>query len=343
MGCTNSVADTSAFVYIHGDNIIYALVYVDDIIITGSSTSLVMGFIHVLATRFSLKEPTDLVYFLGVEATRTTSGLHLMQRKYIIDLLTKTKMLDAKPVTTPMAVSPKLTLKSGSSIADPREYRTIIGSLQYLSFTRPDIAYSVNRLSQFMHCPTDEHWQAAKRVLRYLAGKISHGVMLRRNTPLSLQAFSDADWTGDSDDFVSTNAFILYLGSTPIAWSSKKQSGVARSSTEAEYRAVANTAAELKWRGSLLRELGITLTHPPAVFCDNVGATYLSVNPVFHSLMKHLTLDFHFVRENVRSGSLRVTHVSTKDQLADALTKPLSRARFHDLINKIGVVSLPPS
>lgn len=343
MGCTDSVADTSVFVYINGSHIVYILVYVDDIIITGSSNALVNGVIHVLATRFSLKEPNDLHYFLGVEATRTSSGLHLMQRKYIIDLLTKTKMLDVKPVTTPMAASPKLTLQSGNPITDPRDFRMIVGSLQYLSITRPDIAYSVNRLSQFMHCPTEDHLQAAKRVLRYLAGTLSHGILLRKNTPLSLHAYSDADCAGDVDDYISTNAFILYLGSTPIAWSSKKQTSVTRSSTEAEYRAVAYTAAEMKWVCSLLTELGVTLTHPPVVFCDNVGATYLSANPVFHSRMKHLALDFHFVRENVRSGALRVTHVSTKDQLADALTKPLPRARFTELMNKIRVVSLPPS
>lgn len=156
-GCINSVADTSVFVYIKGAHIVYILVYVDDIIITGSSSLIVDGVIHVLATRFSLKEPTDLHYFLGVEATRTSAGLHLMQRKYIIDLLTKTKMLDAKPVLTPMSVSPKLTLKSGTVMADPSEFRMLVGSLQYLSITRPDIAYGVNRLSQFMHQPTDEH------------------------------------------------------------------------------------------------------------------------------------------------------------------------------------------
>ena len=343
MGCTNSVADTSAFVYIHGTQIVYILVYVDDIIITGSSTSLVDACIRVLASRFSLKEPSDISYFLGVEVTRTPAGLHLMQRKYIIDLLTKTKMLDAKPVATPMPISPKLTITSGQPMQDPREFRMIMGSLQYLSFTRPDIAYSVNKLSQFMHCPTDEHWQAVKRVLRYLAGTLSHGILFRRDTPLSLHAYSDADWAGDTDDFISTNAFILYIGATPIAWSSKKQTGVARSSTEAEYRVVANTAAELRWVCSLLTELGVTLTQPPVVFCDNVGATYLSANPVFHSRMKHLALDFHFVRENVRSGALRVTHVSTKDQLADVLTKPLPRPHFTELIRKIGVVSLPPS
>ncbi|CAA7053046.1 unnamed protein product [Microthlaspi erraticum] len=343
MGCINSVADTSVFAYISGDQVVYALVYVDDIIVTGSSLSLVSAFINALGAQFSLNDPVDLTYFLGIEVTRTTTGMHLMQRKYIIDLLTKVNMLDAKPVATPMTPHPKLSLQSGHPIDNPTEFRTVVGSLQYLAFTRPDIAYSVNRLSQFMHRPTDLHWQAAKRILRYLAGTLSHGILLKPNTPLHLHAYSDADWAGDTDDFVSTNAYILYLGSTPICWSSKKQKGVARSSTEAEYRSVANTAAEIRWVCSLLTELGVQLPSTPVIYCDNVGATYLSANPVFHSRMKHLALDFHFVRENVQSGALRVAFVSTKDQLADALTKPLPRPRFLDLMSKIGVRELPPS
>lgn len=229
MGCHNSLADTSVFIYINGANIVYILVYVDDIILTGSSGALLDGVIRVLSARFSLKDPTDLRYFLGIEATRTHHGLHLMQRKYIQDLLAKTKMLDAKTVSTPMATSPKLRLLSGTPLVDPREYRMVVGSLQYLAFTRPDIAYSVNKLSQFMHRPTDDHWQAAKRVLRYLAGTESHGIFLSTKSPLTLHAYSDADWAGDVYNFVSTNAYILYLGTTPVAWTSKKQTGVARS------------------------------------------------------------------------------------------------------------------
>lgn len=132
---------------------------------------------------------------------------------------------------------PKLSLHSGIPLDNPKEYRMVIGSLQYLSYTRPDIVYSVNRLSHFMHRPTDIHWQAAKRILRYLAGTLSHGIFISKSSPLHLHAFSDADWAGDTDDFVSTNAYVVYMGRTPIAWSSKKQSGVARSSTEAEYYA----------------------------------------------------------------------------------------------------------
>lgn len=194
-----------------------------------------------------------------------------------------------------------------------------------------------------MHQPTSDHWQAAKRVLRFLTGTISHGLFFSRNNPISLHAFSDADWAGDTDDFVSTNAYIIYLGKHPISWSSKKQKGVARSSTEAEYRSVANTSAETIWICSLLVELGIKISAPPVIYCDNVGATYICANPIFHSRMKHVALDYHFMRNQITSGSLRVVHVSTKDQLADALTKPLSRSPFRTQSDKIGVAKTPPS
>ncbi|KAL9840179.1 putative RNA-directed DNA polymerase [Arabidopsis thaliana] len=341
-GFTNSLADTSLFIYKRANSYLYVLVYVDDIIITGDA-SLVKNFNVSLADRFSLKDLGALRYFLGIEATRTKKGLHLMQRKYITDLLAKTHMLDAKPISTPMATTPKLSLHSGTILDDAKEYRMIIGSLQYLSFTRPDIAFVVNRLSQFMHKPTDEHWQAAKRVLRYLAGTKSHGIFLRSDAPLTVHSFSDADWAGDLGDGLSTNAYIVYFGGSPISWSSKKQRSVSRSSTEAEYRAVANTASELQWICSLLSEMGISLPVAPVVYCDNMGATYLCANPVFHSKMKHVALDYHFVRGNIQTGALRVSHVSTKDQLADALTKPLHRPRFQELNYKIGVKELPPS
>ena len=342
-GFRNSVADTSLFVYTQNCHHVYVLVYVDDILVTGSSITLVNKIIATLASRFSIKDLGNLFYFLGIEATRTKQGLHLMQRKYIHDLLTKLNMFGAKPVSTPLATHPKLTLKSGQPLQNPSEYRKVVGSLQYLAFTRPDIAFAVNKLSQFMHQPTDEHWQATKRVLRYLAGTMSHGIFLRKSSPLNLHAYSDADWAGDPDDYVSTNAYILYIGSSPISWSAKKQSTVARSSTEAEYRAVANTASELRWVCSLLTELGIPLPTVPVIYCDNVGATYLCANPVFHTRMKHVALDYHFIRANVQSGALRVSHVSTKDQLADALTKSLPRQRFQELFSKIGVTQVPPS
>ena len=139
------------------------------------------------------------------------------------------------------------------------------------------------------------------------------------------------------------NGYIVYYSSHLLVWTSKKPKSVARSSTEAEYRAVANTTGELRWICSLLTEVGVTLTSPPTVYCDNIGASILCANPVFHSRMKHIAIDYHFVQNQVQKGALRVAHVNTRDQLADALTKPLTRARFMELQNKIGVSSPAPS
>ncbi|CAA7019426.1 unnamed protein product [Microthlaspi erraticum] len=342
-GFTNSLADASLFIKHCGNTLTYVLVYVDDILVTGNNQQDIQLVLNAFADRFSIKDPSDLFYFLGIEATRTKAGLHLMQHKYIVDLLAKHNMLDAKPVATPLPVHPKLTIHTGTPLSDPSPYRSVVGSLQYLAFTRPDISYAVNRLSQFMHKPTTEHWQAAKCVLRYLAGTPTHGVFLSASSPLTLHAFSDADWAGDRDDYVSTNAHVVYLSSNPISWSSKKQCGVARSSTEAEYRSVANTASEVRWLCSLLSEIGVTLPTAPVIYCDNIGATYLCANPVFHSRMKHIALDYHFLRNQIQAGMLRVSHVSTHDQLADALTKPLPRPQFHRACSKIGVIKVPPS
>lgn len=245
LGFVNSVADTSLFVLQDGKEFVYLLVYVDDILVTSSNTRGIANILNLLAERFSMKDPEDLNYFLGIEAHRTATGLHLSQRKYILDLLHTYDMTNAKPVTTPMASSPRLTLTSGNKLPDPTKFRKLVGSLQYLAFTRLDIAYAVNRLSQFMHLPTDEHWQAPKRILRYLAGSPTHGIFFSAKNMLSLHAYSDADWAGDSEDYLSTNSYIVYLGKHPISWTAKKQRGVARSSTEAEYRAVANAASEL--------------------------------------------------------------------------------------------------
>ena len=343
IGFLNSIADTSLFILKKGRSIIYMLIYVDDILVTGNDNVLLNQTLAALATRFSVKDHEDLHYFLGIEANRGPAGLHLSQRKYVLDLLARTNMLGAKPVTTPMATVPKLTLHTGTRLSDPTEYRAVLGSLQYLAFTRPDLSYAVNRLSQFMHSPTTDHWLAVKRILRYLAGTSDHGIFLRRGNTMSLHAYSDADWAGDSDDYISTNGYVVYLGRHPIAWSSKKQRSIARSSTEAEYRSVANTSTEISWICSLLQELGVKLPRAPVIYCDNVGATYLCANPVFHSRMKHVALDYHYIRNQVQSGALRVVHVSTKDQVADALTKPLPRAAFNNFANKIGVSRPPPS
>lgn len=193
VGFVNSLADASLFILKSGLSFVYMLIYVEDIIVTGNSDVFLHTTLTMLATCFSVKDPTDLYYFLGIEAHRTASGLHLTQKRYILNLLTRTNMLNAKPLATLMATSPKLSLHFGSKLSDPTKYRATIGNLQYLAFMKPDISYAVNRLSQFMHAPTADHWNATKRLLRYLAGTPSYGLFYSKDNSSSLHGFSDAD------------------------------------------------------------------------------------------------------------------------------------------------------
>ena len=226
-------------------NLIYLFVYVDDISVIGCNAIAVQRFIDLLGKRFSIKDLGDLTYFLGVEVATTSNGLLISQRKYITDLLACTNMTGAKLVTNSLSTEPTLIAFSESTLMDPSKYRTFGGSLQYLCLTHVDIAYAVNKLSQFMHRPTTDHWNAVKRLLRYLSGTANHGLALRHHTSLSLYAFSDADWVGNKDDYTSTSAYIVYLGRNSISWSSKKQRTVAHFSTEAQYCSVVATTVEL--------------------------------------------------------------------------------------------------
>jgi len=339
-GFINSKSDSSLFVFHTGSTLAYCLVYVDDLIITGNNSVFVASIVDHLGQKFSIKDLGSLHFFLGVEVIPTAAGLFLTQHKYIRDLLAKTSMDGARDVTTPLSTSFSLQLDDGSSSVDSIEYCQVIGALQYLSLTRPDISFAVNKLSQFMHHLTQTHWTTTKRLLRYLKNTIFHSVTISNTSSTTLTCFSDVDWAGNLDDRKSTSAYLLFLGNTPISWSSKKQRAIARSSTKAEYRALAMAAAESVWLLSLLQELKFSLSKPPLLLCDNLGATQLSFNPVQHSQMKHIQIDIHFVRDLVAKNILAVQHVHTTDQLADLLTKPLSRQRTDFLRDKIFVLSI---
>ncbi|GKC38948.1 gag/pol polyprotein, partial [Tanacetum coccineum] len=230
-----------------------------------------------------------------------------------------------------------LDFKSDDSTAfsNPVKYRQVVGSLQYVTLSRPDITFAVNKVCQYMHAPTENHWSAVKRILRYLHGTVEHGMLIRRSSGSTLQAFtdvlwkgnpdtsledfSDADWAGDSNDRRSTRGFAIYL--------------------EAEYKALADTVDELTWLQALLNELGIRSSSTHILWCDNLGATYLSTNPIFHARTKHVEIDYHFVREKVAQGYLRVQHISTHDQITDIFTKPLPTPRFLFLRSKLQIYS----
>ncbi|KAL4038612.1 hypothetical protein IC575_002234 [Cucumis melo] len=242
-------------------------------------------------------------------------------------------MTSTKSCITPMSTSLDL-YTIAPPFNDPSLYHRLIGSLQYLTFTSPDIAFFVNRASQFMHKPTVIHFSTVKRILRYLCGTPIHGIKFRK-VLFSLQTFCDFDWAGDTSDRRSTSSFIAFLGSNPISWSSKKQSTVSRSSTEAEYCSLATTTVDLYWIRQLLCDLHVPLKTSPTLWCDNVSAISLAHNPVFHARTKHIEIDYHFVRKKVLRKDISIRYIFSNNQLADILTKPLLSPTFLHLRDKL--------
>lgn len=278
-----------------------------------------------------------LSYFLGITVTRTPSHLILSQHKYAKEILERAGMTDCKPVATPVDTQAKLSASSGPPVSDPTLYRSLAGALQYLTFTRPDIAYAVQQVCLFMHDPRESHYHALKRILRYIRGTIDHGLHLYPSPTTQLTAYTDADWAGCPDTRRSTSGYCCFLGDNLISWSSKRQPTISRSSAEAEYRGVANVVAETCWLRNLLLELHCPLRHATLIYCDNVSAVYLSENPVQHQRTKHVELDIHFVREKVALGHIRVLHVPTRYQYADIFTKGLPRHLFLDFRSSLSV------
>lgn len=338
LGFSQSKADTSLFFRTRKSEVIYLLLNVDDMLITGFSPSAIKLVIQQLKSHFSLKDLGEVIHFLGVEVTKTTQGLHLSQASYLVGLLNKVQMRDAKSYPTPMLSNSKLSKYEGDPMVDGKLYRSVIGALQYATITRPEICFSVNKVSQFMSCPLDSHWKVVKRILRYLAGTLDYGLHIRPSKPI-ITGFSDSDWASDPDDRRSVSGYCVYFGDNLISWSSKKQKVVSRSSTEAEYRSLAQVASEVSWLSSLILELGIKAQTTPVIWVDNLSTIGLASNPVLHARAKHIELDMHFVRDLVANHAVDLRHVPSLDQIADLFTKPLSNQFFSRLRNKLGLCS----
>jgi hypothetical protein len=330
-------SDTSLFVFHQGSDTAYLLLYVDDIVLTASSTHLLRKVILALQREFAMKDLGALHHFLGMQVQRTSDGMVLSQRQYMLDILDRAGMAECKPCTTPVDTSPKIYADSGAPVTDPSDYRSLAGALQYLTFTRLDIAYAVQQVCLHMHDPREPHLAALKRILRYVRGTLHLGLHLRPSTQDDLVVYSDADWAGCPDTRKSTSGYAVFLGDNLVSWSSKRQNTVSRSSAEAEYRAVANGVAEASWLRQLLHELHIPLRSATIVYYDNVSAVYMSSNPVQHQRTKHIEIDLHFVREKVAMGVVRVLHVPTTSQFADVFTKGLPSSVFAEFRSSLNV------
>nr|KYP62850.1 Copia protein [Cajanus cajan] len=251
-------------------------------------------------------------------------------------------MIGSKPVSTPNDYTTKLHQHSGSPLcdSDASSYRRLIGRLIYLTNTRPDITYAVQNLSQFVAHPTTAHQQAASRILRYIKSSLGAGLIFPASNTLQLKAFSDSDWAGCLDTRRSITGYAVYLGSSLISWKSKKQATVSRSSSKAEYRAMASVVCELQWLTYLLQDFRVSFIQPSTLYYDNRSALHITANPVFHERTKHIEIDCHIVRDKALQGLIKLLPISSVNQLADIYTKPLSPGAFQFLYSKLGMSNI---
>jgi Reverse transcriptase (RNA-dependent DNA polymerase) len=335
-----SEAESSMFVKISNQGIVVILIYVDDLVITGNDKVGMEHLKHHLGKEFDIKDLRNLKYFLGIEIARSHKGLFLSQRKYVLDLLKETGKLGSKPANISMDFSQKVT-NSNEPLEDVNRFQRIVGKLIYLTITRPDISYVVSYVSQFMQKPMKDHLELINQILRYLKFAPGRGIFMQNHGHVNIVGYSNVDRAGSPLDRKSTTGFCMFVGGNAVTWKSKKQSVVARSSAEAEYRAMAVAASEITWLRILLKELGHDPNDKPTtIFCDNQAAIHIATNPVYHERTKHIEVDCHFIREKILNKIIETAYVRSNDQLANILTKPLNKGAFEALRDKLTSDSL---
>ncbi|KAJ0875397.1 putative RNA-directed DNA polymerase [Helianthus annuus] len=343
MGFTQSLCDHSLFVLSKGDVLVVSLVYVDDIVITGNSSTEITRVKQCLSESFLIKDLGLHKYFLGIEVLYSNGSICLSQRKYWLELLNEFGYLGCKPVGTPIELSHVVTSKiekDKSLLENVSGFQKLIGKLIYLSLTRPDISYAVQFLSQYMHKPCQSHLDIALRLLRYLKQSPGMGVMFRKTDNFDISAFVDSDWAKCLLSRKSVTGFGIFLGNTLVSWKSKKQGVVSRSTAEAEYRAMCSATCEVMWIKNVLSELKISCALPVTLFCDSKSAISISQNPVFHERTKHFELDLHFLREKIASGIIDPHKIASEGQIADIFTKGLSVAQHEGMCEKLGLFNM---
>lgn len=317
------------------------VLYVDDVLIAGSNKDVIVELKKKLSSEFEMTDLGELSHFLGIKVDydKDNGEMNLSQKVAIKELLETFKMTDCNPVKTPL--EPGLVLKKNETNENATKfpYRELIGKLMYIMLaTRPDLCHAVSYLSRFQDNPNDEHWQNAKRVLRYLKGSSNEKLFFCRNeTEPVLEAFSDSDYANDIGDRKSTSGHILKVFGSTVMWSSKKQQTIALSSTEAEYVAMAAATQDVMWLKGLLNDMKIETDAIP-IYEDNQGAIFMAKN-LECKRVKHIDVKFHFIREKIQAKVINIQHISTQLQQADMMTKSLPRMRFEELKKLIGLAS----
>ena len=329
MGFTASDADPCLFSTGKGTQRVYVLVHVDDGLIIGAKKT-VQAALAAIAGAFDIKDIGEAVYFLGLEIhrDRTRGLLRLGQPKYARSILERFGMENCKAVVTPLEANVHLGRGQGEAVTDEFPYAELVGSLLYLTVnTRPDLAHAASVLSRFMSCATQEHWKAAKRVLRYIAGSLDRGLVYTCGAPL-IEVYTDSDYAGDPDSCKSTSGAVVLSRGGAVVWGSKLQTVAAASTCEAEYVAAAAAVKEVLWLRKLMGEMSGEMSREHLYGDDQTALVIMQQHtPGAAGRTKHIDVAYHFVRHTVLQGDIEAVFVKTEDMKADMLTKAVPGPR----------------
>jgi len=348
-GFTRCQADHCCYVKRYDNSYIILLLYVDDMLIAGSSIEKINELKRRLSEQFAMKDLGPAKQILGMRITRDRARgtLRLSQAEYVKNVLKRFSMDEAKPVSTPLGSHFRLSKQQSPRTEQEQSgmsrvpYASAIGSLMYaMVCTRPDIAHAVGAVSRYMSNPGKQHWEAVKWILRYLKGTVDTALCFSgsKRSGQELQGYVDADLAGDVDSRKSTTGYVFTLNGTAVSWGSKLQKIVALSTTEAEYVAVTEASKEMIWVQGFLEELG-QRCEKGALHSDSQSAIFLAKNPAFHSRTKHIELRYHFIRSLLDSGQLTLEKIQGVRNPADMLTKTVTVEKLRLCSTSVGLLA----
>ncbi|KAJ9557457.1 hypothetical protein OSB04_012071 [Centaurea solstitialis] len=337
-GFVRGKIDSTLFLKKYPKHILLVQIYVDDIIFGSTNPKLCEKFELLMKSEYKMSMMGELTFFLGLQIKQSEKGIFINQGKYVHEMLKKFDLTSCTPMKTPMAPPLSLDKDSKGKPVDVTLYRGMIGSLLYLTASRPDIMYSTCLCARYQAEPKESHLTAVKRIFRYLKGTPNMGLWYSKDSGFDLTAYSDSDFAGCKIDRKSTTGGCHLLGGKLVSWTSKKQNFVSTSTAEAEYVAAGICCAQVLWLRNQLQDYDIQLSKIP-IYCDNTSAIAIANNPVLHSKTKHIEVRYHFIRDHVMNGVIELHFVPTEYQLADLFTKPLDVTRFNMLLSELGMLN----
>jgi hypothetical protein len=336
-GFTRGSIDSTLFIKWKGNDYLLVQVYVDDIIFASSDRKMCKEFEQNMKAKFEMSAMGELTFFLGLQVDQLKDGFFIHQSKYVKDLLTRFNMTDCKEAVTPIATNHGLCNdKPNDPHVDATKYRAIIGSLMYLTASRPDIVFAVSKCARYQANPKESHMKAAKRILRYVKTKPRLGLWYPMYGSFDFVAYTDSDFGGDDSDRKSTSGGCQFLGGRIVSWQCKKQTSVAQSSCEAEYIAAGYCCSQVLWIQQQLRDYGMNISNTP-ICIDNKSAIDITKNPKNFKVTKHIDIKYHFIRDCFEKKFIHLEKVITNDNLADLYTKAFDGPRLEKLYTLNGM------